>query len=130
MELYSNEPRMMNRDTAQLMIEEMKNELESQKKLLDKKDREIEELQHLLKNGYSRPIQGTKERPDNQSDSLDMVYNIVSNLEKYTNEEVTVTSRSNSCSMFVSISIGSLLKNRFRSISLTICSPSRQRLHN
>ena len=45
MELYSNEPRMMNRDTAQLMIEEMKNELERQKKLLDKKDREIEELQ-------------------------------------------------------------------------------------
>ena len=41
MELYSNEPRMMNRDTAQLMIEEMKNELERQKKLLDKKDREI-----------------------------------------------------------------------------------------
>lgn len=88
MELYSNEPRMMNRDTAQLMIEEMKNELERQKKLLDKKDREIEELQHLLNNGNSRPIQGTKERPDNQSDSLDMVYNIVSNLEKYTNEEV------------------------------------------
>ena len=86
--MYSNEPRMMNRDTAQLMIEEMKNELERQKKLLDKKDREIEELQHLLNNGNSRPIQGTKERPDNQSDSLDMVYNIVSNLEKYTNEEV------------------------------------------
>lgn len=88
MELYSNEPRMMNRDTAQLMIEEMKNELEKQKKLLDKKDREIEELKKLLNNGNSRPTSDAQEQPDEQKDSLDMVYKILSNLEEYKNEEV------------------------------------------
>ncbi len=86
--MYSEEPRMMNRDTAQLMIEELKNELEAQKKLLDKKDREIENLQRLLNNGNSRLKELSKRQPDSYKDGLDIVYEIISSLEKYTTEEV------------------------------------------
>lgn len=79
---------MMNRDTAQLMIEEMKSELEQQKRLLDKRDHEIEELRRRLAEAGLDTDQG----PDGMSagcrNGLDMVYGIISDLEKYTTEEV------------------------------------------
>lgn len=79
---------MMNRDTAQLMIEEMKSELEQQKRLLDKRDHEIEKLRRRLAEAGLDTDQG----PDGMSagcrNGLDMVYGIISDLEKYTTEEV------------------------------------------
>lgn len=79
---------MMNRDTAQLMIEKMKSELEQQKRLLDKRDHEIEELRRRLAEAGLDTDQG----PDGMSagcrNGLDMVYGIISDLEKYTTEEV------------------------------------------
>ena len=79
---------MINRDTAQLMIEEMKNELEMHKKLLDKRDREIEELNRRLDETASGQGLDCEARPADSRNGLDMVYKIVSGLEKYTTEEV------------------------------------------
>ncbi len=86
--MYSEQQQMKNRDTAQLMIEEMKNEIEKQKKLLDKRDHEIENLKRLLEEADARAEQTVRTTPANYGESLDMVYEIISDLKKYTPEEV------------------------------------------
>lgn len=86
--MHAEDPRRINRDTAQLIIEEMENELEKQKRLLEKKDREIEELHNLLDSGGLGFSQNPETEHTCLKDGLDMVYEIISCLENYTTEEV------------------------------------------
>lgn len=79
---------MINKDTAQLVIEELKNELEQHKRMLDKRDLEIERLQKLLDEAASNPKQDDSAPPANYKEGLDLVYEIISGLERYTTEEV------------------------------------------
>lgn len=68
MGVSSEELQMMNGNKAQLIIDELQAEVERQKKLLEEKEREIDELK--------------------KKDGLDSVYDIIASLENYSTEEV------------------------------------------
>lgn len=85
--LYSEELRITNENTVQLTIHEMQAKIEKQKRLLDEQKQEIEELEEILSSS-TRKNQNYKVKPGDYRDALDIVYKIMSSLEKYMPEEV------------------------------------------
>lgn len=86
--MYSEELRMVSKNTVQLTIHEMQAKIEKQKRLLDESKQEIEELKDLLGNGNARKSQNSQTPPEGYKGALDTVYEIMSSLEKYMPEEV------------------------------------------
>lgn len=86
--LYSEELRMVSKNTVQLTIHEMQTKIEKQKRLLDERKQEIEELKDLLGSVNAKKTQRPSTPPEGYKGALDTVYKIMSSLEKYTPEEV------------------------------------------
>ena len=84
----SEEVQMMDKAAVQQKIDEMQQEIEQQRTLLDEKAREIEELKRLFDGSGEKAKQTLCTSRDCFKDSLEAVYEIVSGLEKYTTEEV------------------------------------------
>ena len=84
----SEEVQMMDKAAVQQKIDEMQQEIEQQRTLLDEKAREIEELKRLFDGSGVEAKQTLCTSRDCFKDSLEAVYEIVYGLEKYTTEEV------------------------------------------
>ncbi len=84
----SEEVQMMDKAAVQQKIDEMQQEIEQQRTLLNEKAREIEELKRLFDGSGVEAKQTLCTSRDCFKDSLEAVYEIVSGLEKYTTEEV------------------------------------------
>ncbi len=84
----SEEVQMMDKAAVQQKIDEMQQEIEQQRTLLNEKAREIEELKRLFDGSGVEVKQTLCTSRDCFKDSLEAVYEIVSGLEKYTTEEV------------------------------------------
>lgn len=87
-ECMSEEARMTDKKSVQVMIDEMQGKIEKQRELLAKQGEEIEKLKQLLDSGNVSMNQDFEVHPGDHKDEFEAIYDIIASLEKYTIEEV------------------------------------------
>ena len=86
--MYSEKLQSKDNHTAQMMIEDMQDEISKQEELLKEMYQEMEKLKNLLPDSPADSTQKIEGQSVHHEDSLSKVYGIISSLEKYTTEEV------------------------------------------